>query len=185
MLESGPVGPPSADLSINSIEGYWAHPQRNAVLLSGSCPPKKTLVGGFTALVLGSGTNVYADVPLVLASMGGDHGTVVESGDLDAVLSPNAFDHWNRPHVSYMIVAVDRRTNQIARIAGSSLSLLTTRVLSQGFVILAGRIYRGSCSDRNEMCAVTSETLADVWGSSRTTQIAYSAMGAFAGLSLG
>jgi sensor c-di-GMP phosphodiesterase-like protein len=32
---------------------------------------------------------------------------------------------------------------------------------------------------------VTSETLADVWGSSTTTQIVYSAMGAFAGLSLG
>ena len=146
---------------------------------------KRPYVEGLPTLVLADGTHIYANVALVLASMGGDHGTVVESGDLDAVLSPNAFDHWNRPHVSYMIVAVDRRTNQIARIAGSSLSLLTTRVLSQGFVILAGRIYRGSCSDRNEMCAVTSETLADVWGSSRTTQIAYSAMGAFAGLSLG
>jgi sensor c-di-GMP phosphodiesterase-like protein len=146
---------------------------------------KKPYVEGKPTLVLADGTHVYADVPLVLASMGGDHGTVVESGDLNAVLSPNAFDHWNRPHVSYIIVAVDRKTNQVARIAGSTLSLQTSQVLSHGFATLAGRIYHGSCSDRNQICAVTSETLADVWGSSTTTQIVYSAMGAFAGLSLG
>jgi sensor c-di-GMP phosphodiesterase-like protein len=146
---------------------------------------KKPYVEGIPTVVLADGTHVYADVALVLASMGGDHGTVVESGNLDAVLSPNAFDHWNRPHVSYMVVAIDRKTNQMARIAGSSLSLKTSQVLSQGFPILAGRIYRASCSDRNQICEVTSESLADVWGSSRTTQIAYSAMGAFAGLSLG
>jgi sensor c-di-GMP phosphodiesterase-like protein len=146
---------------------------------------KKPYVEGIPTLVLADGTHIYADVPLVLASMGGDHGTVVELGDLDAVLSPNAFDHWNRPHVSYMIVAVDRKTNQMARIAGPTLSLQTSQILSQRSVILAARIYHPSCSDRNQICAVTSETLADVWDSSRATQIVYSAMGAFAGLSLG
>jgi len=146
---------------------------------------KKPYVEGIPTVVLADGTHVYADVALVLASMGGDHGTVVESGNLDAVLSPNAFDHWNRPHVSYMVVAIDRKTNQMARIAGSSLSLQTSQVPSQGFPILAGRIYRASCSDRNQICEVTSESLADVWGSSRSTQIAYSAMGGFAGLNLG
>jgi sensor c-di-GMP phosphodiesterase-like protein len=146
---------------------------------------KKPYVESIPTLVLADGTQVYADVALVLASMGGDHGTVVESGDLNAVLSPNAFDHWNRPHVRYMIVAVDRKTNRMARIAGSSLSLQTSQVLSQGLAILAGTIYRRSCSDRNQICAVTSESLADVWGSSRTTQVVYSAMGAFAGLSVG
>jgi sensor c-di-GMP phosphodiesterase-like protein len=89
---------------------------------------KKPYVEGKPTLVLADGTHVYADVPLVLASMGGDHGTVVESGDLNAVLSPNAFDHWNRPHVSYIIVAVDRKTNQVARIAGSTPSLQTSQV---------------------------------------------------------
>jgi sensor c-di-GMP phosphodiesterase-like protein len=146
---------------------------------------KKPYVEGIPTLVLADGTHVYADVTLVLASMGGEHGTVVESGDWDAVLSPNAFDHWNRPHVSYTIVAVDRKTNHLARIAGSTLSLQTAQILSQGSAILVGTIYRGSCSDRNQICAVTSEPLADVWGSSTTTQIVYSAMGAFAGLSLG
>jgi sensor c-di-GMP phosphodiesterase-like protein len=145
---------------------------------------KKPYVEGIPTLVLASGTNVYADVPLVLASMGGDHGTVVESGDLDAVLSPNAFDHWNRPHVTYTIVAVDRKTNRVARIAGA-LGLQSSQVLSQGFATLAGRIYRGTCSDGAQICAVTSESLADVWASSRTTQIVYSAAGAFAGLNLG
>jgi sensor c-di-GMP phosphodiesterase-like protein len=123
---------------------------------------KKPYVEGIPTVVLADGTHVYADVALVLASMGGDHGTVVESGDLDAVLSPNAFDRWNRPHVSYMVVAIDRKTNQMARIAGSTLNLQTSQVLSRGFAILAGRIYHGSCSDRNQICAVTSETLADV-----------------------
>ena len=146
---------------------------------------KKPYVEGKPTLVLEDGTHVYADVALVLASMGGDHGTVVESGDLDAVLSPNAFDHWNRPHVSYMIVAVDRKTNRMARIAGSTISLQTSQILSPGFALLAGRIYHATCSKQNQICAVTSESLADVWSDSRTTQIAYSAMGAFAGLSLG
>jgi sensor c-di-GMP phosphodiesterase-like protein len=146
---------------------------------------KKPYVEGKPTVVLADGTNVYADIALVLASMGGDHGTVVELGDLDAVLSPNAFDHWNRPDVRYTIVAVDRKTNHLARIAGSNLRLQTSQVLSQGFAILGGTIYRASCSDRNQICAVTSEALADVWGSSTTTQIVYSAMGAFAGLSLG
>ncbi|HXP10233.1 MAG TPA: CSS-motif domain-containing protein, partial [Acidobacteriaceae bacterium] len=79
---------------------------------------KKPYVEGIPTLVLADGTHVYADVPLVLASMGGDHGTVLESGDLDAVLSPSAFDHWNRPYVSYTIVAVDPKTNRTARMAG-------------------------------------------------------------------
>lgn len=146
---------------------------------------KKPYVEGVPTVVLADGTHVYADVALVLASMGGDHGTVVESGDLNAVLSPNAYDHWNRPHVSYTIVAVDRKTNHLARIAGSILSLQTSQVVSQGSAVLAQTIYRTSCSDRNQICAVTSEALADVWDSSTTTQIVYSAMGAFAGLSVG
>jgi sensor c-di-GMP phosphodiesterase-like protein len=145
---------------------------------------KKPYVEGVPTLVLADGTHVYADVALVLASMGGDHGTVLESGDADAVLSPNAFDHWDRPHASYTIVAVDRKTNQMARIAGSNLTIQASRVFAPGFATFAGKIYRRSCSDRNQLCAVTSESIADVWGSSRTTQVAYSAMGGFAGLSL-
>jgi sensor c-di-GMP phosphodiesterase-like protein len=146
---------------------------------------KKPYVEGIPTVVLADGTHVYADIPLVLASMGGDHGTVIESGDLDAVLSPDAFDHWNRSNVRYTIIAVDHKTNRTARIAGSPLDLQASQIISQGYAILAGRIYRASCSDRNQICAVTSESLADVWGFSRTTQIAYSAMGAFAGLNLG
>ena len=146
---------------------------------------KKPYVEGTPTVVLADGTNVYADIALVLASMGGDHGTVVELGDLDAVLSPNAFDHWNRPHVSYTIVAVDRKTNRLARIAGSNLSLQASQALSQGFAVLTGTIYRINCSDQHQICAVTSEPLADVWGYSTTSQIVYAAMGAFAGLSLG
>lgn len=130
MLRSGPAGSARADLSIESIEGYWAHPQWNTLLLSVSRPPEKTYVEGIPTLVLADGTHVYADVALVLASMGGEHGTVVESGDWDAVLSPNAFDHWNRPHVSLTIVAVDCKTNHLARIAGSTLSLQISQVLS-------------------------------------------------------
>jgi sensor c-di-GMP phosphodiesterase-like protein len=147
---------------------------------------KKPYVEGIPTVVMADGTHVYADVALVLASMGGDHGTVVEWGDLDAVLSPNAFDHWNRPHVSYSVVAVDGKTNHLARVAGAALSPQTSsQVLAHGSAILGGRIYRGHCTDRNQICAVTSESLADVWGSSRSTQIAYSAMGGFAGLNLG
>lgn len=52
----------------------------------------------------------------------------VESGYLDAVLSPNAFDHWNRPYVSYVIVAVDPKTNRTARMAGSTLNLQAPQV---------------------------------------------------------
>jgi sensor c-di-GMP phosphodiesterase-like protein len=146
---------------------------------------KKPYVEGTPTLTLADGTRVYADVVLVVASMGGDHGMVVESGDVNAVLSPTAFDHWNRPHMNYMIVTVNRKTNQMARIAGSTFDLPISQVLSGRLGMVGGTIYRTSCSNRNQICAVTSESLADVWASSRTTQIIYSAMGAFAGLSLG
>jgi sensor c-di-GMP phosphodiesterase-like protein len=140
---------------------------------------------GPPALVLANGMHVYTNVAVVLASAGGDHATVLEWRNVDAVLSPNAFDRGDRHNVGYMIAAVNRGTGKMASIAGTSLKVDSRWVLSQGLATLSGNVYRSRCSEGSAMCAVTEESLADIWGSSRPTQIGYTALGGLAGFGLG
>jgi sensor c-di-GMP phosphodiesterase-like protein len=63
--------------------------------------------------------HVYSDAVLTFA--GQARGTIIEAGGVDVVLSPNAFDHWSRPHVRFMVVVINPATRQMARIAGEPL----------------------------------------------------------------
>ena len=138
---------------------------------------------GKPSLVLDSGANVYTHVPVLIDAKGGGNATIVEAGDVDVVLNSNAFGDWDRPNIDYMLVAFNRELGQVTQIAGSTLEIGPAWVLSQDSQIFRGTIYRKICSASHSVCAVTAERLPDVWRSSISTQIAYSAMGGFAGLS--
>jgi sensor c-di-GMP phosphodiesterase-like protein len=140
---------------------------------------------GAATFYLSSGNRVYTNMALKLASMGGDHGTIVESSGTNVVLNPTAFAHWDRPYLSYMVTAINRDTGRMVKIAGSTLPVDTGFVISQRAQTIRGTILSSVCSSRNPVCVVTSEQVLDVWRGSRSTQFAYSAMGGFAGLSLG
>jgi len=142
-------------------------------------------IEGPPSLVLKTGANVYTHVAVMMDSKGKEEGTIVEAGDLDVVLNSNAFGNWDRPHVSYMVIAFNRESGQVAQIAGSTLEIGPAWVLSHSSEIIRGSIYRTACSNTYAVCVVTAERVSDVWKSALTTQIAYSAMGGFAGLSLG
>jgi sensor c-di-GMP phosphodiesterase-like protein len=145
----------------------------------------RPFVKGRPTLVLANGMHVYTNVAVMVASARGDHATVIEWGELGAVLSPTAFDRWDRPHVGYMITAVNRSTGQIASVAGYNLKVDPRWVLSQGLTTLSGVVYRSGCSEISPMCAVTEENLEDIWGSSRSMQVGYTALGSVAGFGLG
>jgi sensor c-di-GMP phosphodiesterase-like protein len=142
-------------------------------------------VEGPPTLVLKNGMGIYTEVAVVLASYDGDHATVVEDGAADAVISPHAFDHWDRPHTRYTIIAINRETRQMAPIAGSVLALEPAWIWSPGLRIVSGVVYQSRCSALSPMCAVTAESTSDIWDSSVSTLVASSAMGGVAGLSLG
>jgi len=142
-------------------------------------------IEGAPSLVLANGANVYTDVAVLMDSKGSGQGTIVEGGDVDVVLNSNAFGNWDRPHIGYMVVAINREIGQVTEIAGSTLEIGPSWVLSKGSQIVRGTIYRAVCSRSHPVCVVTAEHVEDVWNSARSTQIAYAAMGGFAGLFFG
>jgi sensor c-di-GMP phosphodiesterase-like protein len=137
------------------------------------------------ALLLAGGVRIYTNVAVLFASPENARGTVVESGGVSVLLNSNAFGNWERPHLGYRIVAINRDTGQMTRIAGSKIAIEPAAVMSERSQIVRGSITSSVCSSRHAVCVVTSERLADVWKSGRPTQIAYSATGGFAGLSVG
>jgi sensor c-di-GMP phosphodiesterase-like protein len=140
---------------------------------------------GPPTLRLGTQTNIYTNVAVLLAAFEGNHATVIESANIDAVLSPSAFDRWDRPNVRYMVAVVNRRTAQMAPIAGTVMKVDPAKLMARELKTTSnGVVYRSHCSDTYPVCAVTAERIADVWGWSRSMQITYSAMGAFGGFSL-
>ncbi len=142
-------------------------------------------VEGPPSLAMRGGFNIYTDVAVLLASKGEGHGTIVEAGNVDVVLNSDAFGNWDRPHLSYMLVAVDRQGARMLRIAGSPLDIDLRSVLLQRTQIVRGTLFQSFCSVTHPVCVVTAERIPELWASSRATQIAYSAMGGFAGLSFG
>ncbi len=137
------------------------------------------------ALILANGTHIYINVPVVLASFDGNRATIMENGNTDVVLSPDAFDRCDRPNVRYMISAIDRKKGQSVPIAGAPLGVGAELVLSGDSKRISGSIYQSRCSAIHPLCVVTAERVADVWGRTRPMQIAYAAMGAVAGFGFG
>jgi sensor c-di-GMP phosphodiesterase-like protein len=134
-------------------------------------------------MLLADGTRVYTNVVVTVA--GSARGTIMESGDVDVVLSPNAFDHWGRQHVRYMVVVVNRKTQQMAQIAGEKLDADLSWILSGQQRRLNGVLWRSACSNQSPVCIVTAESTKDVLASSGALLIEYVCMGGLAGFGLG
>ncbi len=140
---------------------------------------------GRPSLILPGGTRVYSDVAVVMAASQKDRATVLESGQVDIVVSPDAFDHWDRPHVRYMIAIVDPTEKAFARVAGSSLEIAPAALRAQGLHTDSGILYSSRCSTSYPICSVTAENLSDIWGSSRIDLAVYMVLGGLVGVSVG
>ncbi|WP_263355700.1 EAL domain-containing protein [Acidicapsa ligni] len=138
------------------------------------------------SLVLGQGVNIYANVPLQIAGLA--VGTIVEGGGVSAVLSPTAFDHWNRPGMRYMVEIVDRKSHQAVQIAGDKLDTDLGWVLSErstrGPGMAPTEIYRARCSHVSPVCVVTASSTAMLIEDGKAVLWEYTALGSIAGFGL-
>ena len=134
-------------------------------------------------MTLPNGAQVYNDVVLTFA--GRAHGTILEFGDVDVVLSPNAFDHWDRPHLRYMVAIVNSATRQMTTIAGEPMDVGLDWIIGQGAKQVAGELYRAHCSLERDVCVVTAESTSDVLGNNRPMLVEYAVLGGLAGFGLG
>jgi sensor c-di-GMP phosphodiesterase-like protein len=140
---------------------------------------------GTPNITLADGTHVYTNIALLVASVSSGRGTVLESGNVDVVLSPDAFDHWSRSGVGYRIAVANRENGQFVPIVGSNWFADPGWSIGEGFRTANGVLYRSQCSRLNPLCVTTAEKLTDVWAGSRATQTAYAGMGGAAGLGFG
>jgi sensor c-di-GMP phosphodiesterase-like protein len=129
------------------------------------------------------GTHVYSDSRLTFAPTA--RGTILEGGDVDVVLSPNAFDHWNRPHVQYMVVVVNGKTGQMAYLAGTRLDVGLPWILAQKEAHKGSDLYRSRCSSRFDVCIVTKESASEILQGNRALLLEYCGLGGVAGFGLG
>jgi sensor c-di-GMP phosphodiesterase-like protein len=127
--------------------------------------------------------HVYSNAVLTFA--GQARGTIIEAGGVDVVLSPNAFDHWSRPHVRYMVVVINRATRQMALIAGEPLDVDLPWVLAQQEKRADGQLYRARCSTHTAVCIVTAESTRDILQGSQALLVEYACMGGGAGFGIG
>ena len=134
------------------------------------------------AMLLPGGTRVSIHVSLVVAASA--LGTVLEDKGVTVVLSPNAFDHWSRLHVRFMVLVTNRTTGQIAPIAGEMLDVDPAWVLAQKEKQVAGELYRSRCSTHSDVCIVTAESTRDILSGSRALLLGYSGLSGIAGLGL-
>jgi sensor c-di-GMP phosphodiesterase-like protein len=134
-------------------------------------------------MTLPNGVHVYNNVVLTFA--GRAHGTILDFGDVDVVLSPNAFDHWDRPHLRFMVAIVNPVTRQMTTIAGEPLDVDLGWMIGQAQKQVAGKLYRAHCSLGHDMCIVTAEDTRDVLGNSRAMLAEYAALGGLAGFGIG
>jgi sensor c-di-GMP phosphodiesterase-like protein len=139
---------------------------------------------GRPTLSLPSGLHIYTGVPIVMASADRVLATVVEQGSVDAVVSPDAFAPWDRPHTRSMIAIVDPSDGRVVRLSGSDLHPSSTWLFSGGGGIKDGAAYQVQCSRSHPLCVVTTETLADIWAQTGVMQEGYAVMGAMAGFSI-
>jgi sensor c-di-GMP phosphodiesterase-like protein len=134
-------------------------------------------------MTLPGDTNIYNDAPLMIAAL--HRGTIIEGGDVDAILSPNAFDYWRRPHTRFMVVLVNRTNGQMTRIAGDKLDADMNWIVGQQEKRADGQRYRSRCSEKHPVCVVTAESTQDILTGSRALLFEYSCLGGLAGFGLG
>jgi sensor c-di-GMP phosphodiesterase-like protein len=134
-------------------------------------------------MTLHDGSLVYSDIPLAIA--GDSHGVVLSDMGVDAVLSPRAFDSWDRPGMRNMIVMVNFGSGQITHIAGDNMPVEPALILAEGQTEIDGKLYSARCSRQNALCAVAEESTQVALSDTGLLQFEYILMGALAGFGLG
>jgi sensor c-di-GMP phosphodiesterase-like protein len=134
-------------------------------------------------MTLRDGSLVYADTPLAIA--GNSRGVVLSDQGVDVVLSPKAFDSWDRPGMRNMIVMVNFASGQINHIAGDAMPVEPALILAEGQLEIDGKLYSARCSRQNALCAVAEESTQDALRDTSLLQFEYVALGALAGFGLG
>jgi sensor c-di-GMP phosphodiesterase-like protein len=135
------------------------------------------------SMTLRDGTLVYADLALAIA--GNNRGVVLSDKGVDVVLSPNAFDSWDRPGMRNMIVMVNFANGKMTQIAGKAMPVQPALILSEGHIELGGNLYAARCARQNGLCAVAEESTQDALRDTNLLQFEYIVMGALAGFGLG
>ena len=136
-----------------------------------------------TTMFLPDGTRVSIHVELAFAAS--VQGTVLENSGVTVVLSPNAFDHWSRPHVRYMVLLTNRGAGQIVPIAGDTLEVDPAWVFGQKEKQVGRELYRSRCSTHTDVCVVTAESANDILSGNRALLLESCGLGGFAGFGLG
>ena len=136
-----------------------------------------------STMTLRDGTLVYADIPLAIA--GDNRGVVLSDQGVDVVLSPKAFDSWDRPDMHNMIVMVNFSNRQITHIAGDVMPIEPALILAEGETEIEGKLYSARCSRLISLCAVAEEPTQVALRDTNLLQFEYILMGALAGFGLG
>lgn len=135
------------------------------------------------SMTLPDGTQLYNDVPLTFAAH--EHGTVIELGGVNVVVSPHAFDHWQRPRMRYMAVEIGRDTLEMAQIGGVRLDMKPGWIVDQSDHVKGDDLFSARCSGNNNVCIVTAESVGEILASSGPMLMEYCSMGGVAGFGLG
>jgi sensor c-di-GMP phosphodiesterase-like protein len=134
-------------------------------------------------MTLPNGTQIYADTTLAIA--GHERGIIIAQQGVDVVLSPNAFNLWNRPGMRNMVVIANFITGQMTRIGGEAMPLDPALILAGGRFEIGGKLYYARCSRQNSLCVVAEESTQVALGDMNLLKIEYIALGALAGFGLG
>lgn len=133
--------------------------------------------------ILPSGLKIYTNAPLLLSPE--TRGIILEQSDVDAVISPNAFAHWEQQHMRYSVLVVNPVTHLRVQLDGSPLNLplswLTTPTLHE----TATDLFAVRRAGLGPVVIVTTESKQDIFAGNHHLPLGYIALGGLAGFCLG
>lgn len=129
------------------------------------------------------GMKIYANTPLRFAARA--RGTILEQDDINVVISPNAFAHWEQQHMRYMVVVVNPQTHELVPLGGSQLKVPLAWLLRQSTHEAETDLFVTRCSSNGPICVATAESKSEVLADGRSQVLEYVALGALAGFCLG
>ncbi|HTJ29622.1 MAG TPA: EAL domain-containing protein [Acidobacteriaceae bacterium] len=133
--------------------------------------------------VMPDGLTVYTDVSLRFAA--GSKGVILEHSGVDAVVSPNAFAHWEQQSMSYMVLVINSATHEQVQLGGSRLTLPLNWLMQSGLYDTADDLYAVRHIDHDPIVVVTSESKQEVFAGHHSLPLGYILMGSLAGFCLG
>lgn len=134
-------------------------------------------------IVLPGHLAVRIGAPLLISQH--NSGTIVSTTYANVVLSPNSYEHWDRPGMRYMIVVYNNNPVQMATIAGQKIPLDAAWIIAQRNATVSGLIAASHCSQRFNLCAVAAQDETDAAADPHDILPAYTFLGAAAGFGLG